>query len=79
MTKEEAAKVLAIKYELDYNTFKKSDRFKEDLMKIRGKYLGGGDEEFSRLFDKYVDELRFSQEIPFWARQIMAERYALNI
>lgn len=79
MTKEESAKVFAVKYVYDYNTFARSSRMKDDLVEIHFKYMG--DEEFNRLFDKYCQELRDRGvgNAPRWARLIMAERYSLNV
>lgn len=82
MTKEESAKVLAVKYVLDYNTFGRSDKLKRDLIAIRERYQVGEEEdaEFEALFRKYCDDLRRNtRETPLWARKIMAERYALNV
>lgn len=82
MTKEESAKVLAVKYVLDYNTFSRSDKLKKDLIEIRMRYQVGQEEdaEFEALFSKFCDELRKSvRETPRWARLVMAERYALNV
>lgn len=79
MTKDEGARLLAIQYELGYNTFKKSERYINDLTEIKRTFLGKGDEEFEQLFDKYVDELRLSTQRPLWARRMMAENYSLNI
>lgn len=78
MTKEEGAKIMAVKYVLDYNTFRKSEKLKEDLTMIRAQFMG--DEEYNRLFEKYCEELRgCKDEMPRWARLIMAEKYALNV
>ena len=77
MTKDDCAKVMAVKYVLDYNTFRRSDRLKGDLVEARIRY--GGDEEFDRLFRRYCDDLREKEETPRWARLIMAERYSLNV
>ena len=78
ITKDEGAKIMAVKYVLDFNTFRKSDRFKSDLVEIRMAY--SGDDEYEQLFNKYCDELRKSRnETPRWARLIMAERYALRV
>lgn len=79
LTKQDAAKVMAVKYVLDYNTFKKSDRLKSDLVDINIMY--NGDQEYERLFSKYCKELSECgrEEKPLWARQIMAERYSLNV
>ena len=80
MTKDECAKVYAVKYVLDYNTFRKSDRLKRDLVDIRLRYEVNEDAEFTRLFERYCEDLRKNRrETPRWARLIMAERYALNV
>ena len=74
--------MLAVKYVLDYNTFNRSDRLKTDLLDIRMRYQVGKEEdaEFEALFRKYCDDLRKkTRETPRWARQIMAERYSLNV
>lgn len=78
MTKEEGAKIMAVKYVLDYNTFRKSEKLKSDLTMIRAQFMG--DEGYDRLFNRYCEELRVcNNEMPRWARLIMAEKYALNI
>ncbi len=78
MTKEECAKVMAVKLELNYNTFSKSDKLKSDLVDINIKY--GEDDAFWGSVDKYCEELRkCSGEKPRWARMLMAERYSLNV
>ena len=78
MKKDEGAKIMAVKYVLNYNTFRKSSRLKEDLTKIH--LMWSEDDEFNRLFDKYCKELKESKgEMPLWARKIMAERYSLNV
>lgn len=77
MTKDDAAKVFAVKYILDYNTFIRNERMREDLMTIRRLFFD--DDEFLELWEKYNDDLRQSGEIPRWARLIMAERYSINI
>ena len=79
LTKRDAAKVMAVKYVLDYNTFHKSDRLKHDLLEINVMY--NGDKEYEQLFSKYCKELSECGrgEKPLWARQIMAERYSLNV
>ena len=78
MTIDESAKVMAVKYVLDYNTFRKSDKLKHELLEINMKY--SDDKNFERLFDKYCSELRKCRGMmPLWARKIMAERYALHI
>ena len=78
MTKEDSAKVMAVKYVLDYNTFKRNSRLNEDLIAILALYKD--DKEYDALFERYCTELRESKrEKPLWARLIMAERYSLNI
>lgn len=77
MTKDEAAKVFAIKYILDYNTFLRNARMREDLLQIRRLFFD--DDEFLELWEKYNQELREAREIPRWTRLIMAERYSINI
>lgn len=83
MTIEESAKVLAIKYVLDYNTFRKSTKLYEDLKVICDTYNVGNideDKDFGRLFERYKKELEDDKRnTPRWARLIMAERYALNV
>lgn len=80
MTKDDSAKVLAVKYVLDYNTFQKSDRLHRDLIEIRSQYILTNDKEFDALFEKYCEKLREDKyNMPLWARRIMAERYSLNI
>lgn len=78
MNKEDAAKIFAIKYELDYNTFRRSERLKDDLVWIRTMFMG--DEEFDSLFERYCEALRqHRNDLPRWAKLIMAERYSLNV
>lgn len=77
MTKEEGAKILAVKYVLDLNTFRKSERMKDDLTWIRTMYMS--DTDFERLFDRYCADLRERKDMPRWAKLVMAERYAINI
>jgi len=82
MTKEECAKVLAVKYVYDYNTFRKSEKLRHDLAEIHFRYqTGDGDKEFEALFVKYSEELKRYGigNPPRWAKMIMAENYALNI
>ena len=70
MTKEDSAKVMAVKYVLDYNTFKRNEKLKSDLVAINA--LFGDDKEYNMLFEKYCKELREKEEMPRWARLIMA-------
>lgn len=79
MTKEDSAKVLAVKYVYDYNTFARSDRLRHDLADIHFRYMD--DADFNAMFDRYSRELERLGvgNAPRWAKLIMAERYALNI
>ena len=78
MTKEECAKVMAVKLELNYNTFSRSDKLKSDLVDIHIKY--GQDDDFWGIVDKYCNELKDCRgEKPRWARMLMAENYSLNV
>lgn len=83
MTIEESAKVLAVKYVLDYNTFRKSTKLYEDLQTICATYNVGNideDKTFGELFERYKKELEDNKhDVPRWATVIMAERYALNV
>ena len=82
MTKDECARILAIKYVYDFNTFRKSERLRHDLAEIHFRYqTGDPDDGFDALFERYTSELtRFGVgNPPRWAKLLMAERYALNI
>ena len=68
---------MAVKYVLDYNTFRLNERMRNDLVDIRARY--GGDAEFARLFERYCEDLRECEGVPRWARLIMSERYAIHV
>ena len=77
MTIEQCAQVYAVKYVLDYNSFKKNEKLRRELTEIHIRF--NGNKEFDTLFEKYVADLRTKEEMPRWARLIMAERYSINI
>ena len=85
MTKDESAKVLAVVYVYDTNTFRRSERLRKDMADIRVDYRfadgKSDDKEFNELFDRYCRQLEKNgrDNPPRWAKLIMAERYALNI
>ena len=77
MSIEQCAKVFAIKYVYDLNSFKSNERMRRELTEIRIKY--SGNKEFDGLFDRYIEELSRKEETPMWARQLMAERYRIYL
>ena len=77
MTIEQSAKIYAIKYVLDLNSFKKNERMREDLTWTSIKHHN--DKKFERLTEKYISEIRNRKETPMWVRILMAERYKIYL